>query len=57
MCQICGKAYSRDVHHRAGRYGGLLNDTLWWMALCRTCHDWVHDHSREARKLGYLVRH
>lgn len=58
-CQIRGpgcEIRSRDIHHRKGRYGRLLNETLFWMALCRVCHDWVHDHSIEARKRGYLIR-
>ena len=54
-CAKCG-APGRpwlDVHHWAGRAGNLkLNSTL-WLALCRTCHNWVHLHPKEAIAAGF----
>jgi hypothetical protein len=59
FCQIRAagcQGRSRDVHHRAGRYGSLLCNVNFWMALCRSCHDFVHDNPAIARKFGYLLR-
>lgn len=69
-CQACGPfddafgagatwdrhkcAKSCDVHHKAGRLGGNLLNTTTWMAVCRSCHDWIHAHPSDARKLGLL---
>ncbi len=52
MCELCGTRASQDVHHRRGRYGSAFLDEKTWMALCRLCHDWIHQHPKEARELG-----
>lgn len=44
---------SRDVHHTAGR-GKNLNAVETWMAVCRSCHDWVHSTPSVARAKGWL---
>ena len=45
-----------DVHHtRSGSDRStyyLVQST--WLAVCRSCHNWIHLHSKEARTLGYL---
>jgi len=47
---------STDIHHtfsgkdRAKYY----LDTSTWKASCRRCHEWVHNHSKEARELNLL---
>lgn len=53
-CQRCYTGWSSDVHHKAGR-GKHLNDESTWMAVCRSCHDWIHAHPKESRQLGYLL--
>lgn len=51
-CEICsGK--TEDVHHRKGR-GPYLRDQSTWMAVCRRCHDWIHEHPAEAKEKGWL---
>jgi len=45
---------SVDVHHKAGRIGKNFLDTSTWMAACRDCHDWIHQHPGQARALGLL---
>lgn len=42
-----------DVHHIAGRSGKLLNDTSKWMAVCRSCHNWIEEHPVESTEKGY----
>lgn len=55
VCQICGVAPSTDVHHRKYRYGPLLFDQEWWLAVCRLCHKRVHHEVKWARENGYLL--
>ncbi len=53
----CGSGDSRiDPHHIApkGRRPDLKYDVDNGICLCRTHHDWVHDHPAEAEKLGLL---
>ena len=46
---------STDVHHKAGRVGSLLLDESKWMAVCRTCHQWIETHPIEATEKGWRV--
>lgn len=43
-----------EIHHVRGRYGPMLNDTRYWIAICDDCHKYLHEHANEARKLGVL---
>jgi len=53
-CEKCDSRSSRDIHHKAGRYGGNYLNVETWCALCRTCHDWIHQHPSKAREKGWL---
>ena len=54
ICEICGHRKTQDVHHTRGRHFGNLLEELTWLALCRTCHRYVHDHPKESRAKGWL---
>lgn len=54
FCEICG-GVTRDVHHKAGRLGGNLLNESTWMSVCRGCHDYIHQHPKEARAKGWLA--
>jgi len=41
-----------DVHHSRGR-GRYLNDTTTWLPLCRSCHNYIETHPKEAKERGY----
>lgn len=41
-----------DVHHTKGR-GVWLLETISWLPVCRTCHQWIETHPEEARKLYF----
>jgi hypothetical protein len=41
-----------DVHHSRGR-GRYLNDTSTWLPLCRSCHNYIETHPKEAKGKGY----
>jgi hypothetical protein len=59
LCEakLSGCAYwSCDVHHTAGR-GRFLLAVETWLAACRSCHDWIERHRRQARELGLIVRY
>jgi len=55
-CMICNFNKPTDIHHT--RIGANRNkyylevDT--WMALCRNCHNDVHDNPKKSRELGYI---
>lgn len=53
-CQNCLRKKSVDIHHKEGRIGTAYLDEKTWAALCRFCHDWIHQHPREAREQGWL---
>lgn len=37
-CHCCCCRPATDIHHKKGRTGKLLNDTRFFVALCRKCH-------------------
>jgi len=45
-----GKA--TDVHHKVGRGENHLKIST-WLAVCRTCHIWITENSKEAIELGF----
>lgn len=47
-------AHATDIHHKAGRSKKYL-DVLTWLAVCRTCHQWIELHPKEAKELGYSI--
>lgn len=60
MCEAClefrmVRRDANDVHHKQGRTGNLLLDESKWMAVCRYCHDWIHDNPKEATARGWLI--
>jgi len=42
---------STDIHHKQGR-GIYQNDTTTWIAVCRSCHEWIENNSESAREMG-----
>lgn len=60
MCQahipgICTK-HSTDVHHKMGRIGELLLKIIYWLAVCRACHQWIEEHPIEAQEKGFSLK-
>lgn len=49
----CKRGHSRDIHHVHGRGSNLLKPET-WLAVCRRCHDAIHDNPKAARELGLL---
>lgn len=42
-----------DVHHKRGR-GKYYLDTSSWLAVCRSCHEWIHRNTADAIELGFV---
>jgi len=42
-----------DVHHKKGRTGALLLDDTEFLAVCRTCHNWIENNHVDAKLLGF----
>ena len=56
-CQRCSMARSNDVHELIPRgRGGSILDLENLVAICRTCHDFVHGHPIQATNEGWLRR-
>jgi len=54
LCQRCFKS-ADEIHHKAGRTGERLNDVKDFMVVCRTCHQYIHEHPAESREKGWLL--
>ncbi|MGD2113413.1 MAG: hypothetical protein PVG07_00060 [Acidobacteriota bacterium] len=51
-----GLIKAREVHHKAGRKGKLLNYVPFWLAVSRRGHLWIHANPAKAYKLDFLIR-
>lgn len=49
---VCTGA-STDVHHMKGREGDLYLDKDNWLAVCRSCHQYIELHPKEAKERGF----
>jgi hypothetical protein len=58
-CERCGKAArTKDAHHRLQRSLGGTHALSNLVAVCRSCHDKIHQQRRESREYdaGWLLR-
>jgi hypothetical protein len=55
VCEKCKKAKSQDIHHKAGRVGQWLCRYEYFAAVCRGCHDAIHENGVLARKQGWII--
>ena len=55
-CQACGHRSPLVIHHKRGRLGRLLIDALHFMAVCRMCHEWIHNNITESRNRGWIAQ-
>ena len=52
-CEICGME-ATDIHHKNKR-GKNLSNINTFMAVCRPCHNKIHDNPAWARENNYLI--
>lgn len=45
---------SSQIHHKAGRVGQLLTDVNHFLAVCDTCHKYIHDNVKWSQEYGYM---
>lgn len=55
LCEVCKTSKATDIHHRKGRAGTRLNDTQYFIAVCRDCHNQIHDNPKWAYETGLLL--
>lgn len=53
-CELCPKS-TKDLHHKNGRNGSRLTDPVYFMAVCRSHHEFIHLNPEESRKNGWLI--
>lgn len=41
-----------EVHHTKGRTGSLLTNVMYFLAVCRNCHDWIENNPAAAKEKG-----
>lgn len=52
VCARCGNVNQLlDPHHPFGRTGSMI---LVFVFICRTCHAWIHEHTKDAKWEGWL---
>ena len=59
MCEAATKRCvgpAGQVHHRKGRDGDLVVDLDNLLAVCYTCHDYIHGHPHESYERGWMIR-
>ena len=56
LCEVCKDANAIEIHHSAGRTGRLLNDETHFVAVCRSCHNWIHENIQQAREAGWIAQ-
>lgn len=55
VCEACGIANSEQLHHKKGRGRNYINiDTF--MAVCHTCHTYIHAHPAESYEKGWMIK-
>lgn len=54
FCQVDGcRNQATEIHHAKGKEGVLLLDTVYFLAVCRTCHERITRDSNWAILNGY----
>lgn len=54
-CEHCGRNVATDAHHRVlkGQGGPDVASNL--AAVCRLCHDWLHENRIKAQLRGFIL--
>ena len=55
VCPIYPHLPVKDIHHKAGRTGKLLNDTRYWLAVSRKGHIKITNNPSWSIKNGYSL--
>ena len=55
MCEamlLSCQGRATEIHHKAGRTNERLCDESNFLAVCRVCHTWITEHSKQAIEMG-----
>ena len=55
LCEVC-RMDATDIHHKKGRIGELLIQPEYFLSVCRSCHDRIHQNPAWAYEQGYMLR-
>lgn len=58
ICKVqvkCSGDPTQDIHHMRGRIGEDLNNTMYWLPVCRACHIFLGDNHKEAIERGFSL--
>jgi len=54
QAKLSGCSYAAtEIHHKKGRIGNLLQDDTYFLSVCRNCHQWIEEHPKESKELGF----
>ena len=54
-CEVNNDHKATEIHHMNGRENERLNDTKFFMSVCRECHVFIHLNPIESREKGWLI--
>jgi hypothetical protein len=60
FCPVMGLMFNKtvkasEVHHTNGRENDRLLDRMYWLAVSREGHQWIHNNPKKAREQGWLI--
>lgn len=55
FCERCLQI-ATEIHHKAKRHGDLLTNEDYFMAVCRTCHNYIENHYEESILMGWRIK-
>jgi hypothetical protein len=44
-----------EIHHKGGRSGEMLTNQEYFLAVCRGCHDYIHQHPLDALRRNLSI--
>jgi hypothetical protein len=61
FCPVMRKVFSKtvratEIHHTNGRENERLTDRMYWLAVSREGHKWIHANPELAREQGWLTK-
>lgn len=55
ICEACNFSPSTEIHHQKGKIGKLLYNPLYFLAVCRPCHNEIENNPEWAKENEYSI--
>lgn len=55
ICQVCNISETTEIHHKKGKIGKLLYNPLYFLAVCRPCHNKIENNPEWSKENGYSL--